>query len=189
MTNEKHFPKTISQLQFDYGLFTNLLRTVKFTNFPPSSFKLKRPILPLLTKYVSWLRNYLSYQAKNFLVNLTPKEFTPCKISHICHCTFNVLSFSFTFSFSFAFSFTFSSSWLFDSSVLSVKIVSNKSLNKLNNSFCLEVRFLYFITSAFFSSFNVSKSFLADISLIVLFIIFLTKSLISVYLNSPIWCL
>ena len=188
MTNEKQFPKTISQLQFDYGLFTNLLRTVKFTNFPPSSFKLKRPILPLLTKYVSWLRNYLPYQAKIFLVSLTPKEFTPCKISHICHCTFNVLSFSFTFSFSFAFSFTFSSSWLFDSSVLSVKIVSNKSLNKLNNSFCLGVCFLYFI-SAFFSSFNVSKSFSADISLIVLFIIFLTKSLISVYLNSPIWCL
>ena len=24
-----------------------------------------------------------------FLVNLTPKELTPCKISHICRCAFN----------------------------------------------------------------------------------------------------
>ena len=38
----------------------------------------------------STLGNYLSYQAKNFLVNLTPKELAPCKISHICRCTFNV---------------------------------------------------------------------------------------------------
>ena len=28
------------------------------------------------------------YQAKIFLVNSTPKELTPCKISHICHCHF-----------------------------------------------------------------------------------------------------
>ena len=31
----------------------------------------------------------MSYQAKIFLVNLTPKELTPYKISHICCCTFN----------------------------------------------------------------------------------------------------
>ena len=55
------------------ALFTNLPRIVKFTDFSPSSFKLKRGILPLLTKYVSLLENYLSYQAKIFLVNLTPK--------------------------------------------------------------------------------------------------------------------
>ena len=29
------------------------------------------------------------YQAKISLVNLTPKELTPCKISHICRCAFN----------------------------------------------------------------------------------------------------
>ena len=34
--------------------------------------------------------NYLSYQAKIFLVNLTSRELTPCKISHICHCAFKV---------------------------------------------------------------------------------------------------
>ena len=71
--------------ELDYGLFTNLRRIVKFTDFFPSSFKLKRGILPLLRKYVSYLENYLSYQAKIFLVNLTPKEITTtCKISHIC---------------------------------------------------------------------------------------------------------
>ena len=32
MTNVKHFPKTISQLEFDYSLFTNLPRFVKFTD-------------------------------------------------------------------------------------------------------------------------------------------------------------
>ena len=49
----------------------------------------------------------------------------------------NVLSFSFSFSISsfddinvFSFSFSFLSFWLLDFSVLSVKIVSNKSLNK-----------------------------------------------------------
>ena len=42
----------------------------------------------LLIKYVSSLENYLSYQAKCFFVNLTPKELTPCKISHICRCAF-----------------------------------------------------------------------------------------------------
>ena len=25
-----------------------------------------------------------------FLVNMTPKELTPCKISHICRCAFNI---------------------------------------------------------------------------------------------------
>ena len=76
--------------ELDYGLFTNLPRIVKFTDFSPSSFKLKRGILPLLRKYVSYLENCLSYQAKIFLVNLTPKEITPCKISHICRCAFNI---------------------------------------------------------------------------------------------------
>ena len=92
----------------------------------------------------------------------------------------NVLSFSFSISFSFL------SSQLSDSNVLSVKIVPNKSLKKYNYSFCLGAHFLYFIISAFFVSFNVFKSFLANISLIVLFLILLTKSLMLIYLNSPI---
>ena len=36
------------------------------------------------------LKNYLPYQAKIFLVNLTPKELTPFKISLICRCAFHL---------------------------------------------------------------------------------------------------
>ena len=43
----KTFPKTISQWEFDYGLFTNLPRIIVARDFSPSSFKLKRGILPL----------------------------------------------------------------------------------------------------------------------------------------------
>ena len=50
---KKHFPKTISQREFNYGLFTNLPRINVARDFSPSSFKLKRGILPLLTKYAS----------------------------------------------------------------------------------------------------------------------------------------
>ena len=61
MANEKHFPKTISQWEFDCGLFTNLPRIIVACDFSPSSFKLKRGTLPLFTK------NHMSYQAKIFL--------------------------------------------------------------------------------------------------------------------------
>ena len=53
LTNEKPFPKTISQSEFDYDLFTNSLRIVLVCDFSPSSFKLKRGTLLLMTKYVS----------------------------------------------------------------------------------------------------------------------------------------
>ena len=43
----------ISQWEFDYGLFTNLPRIIVSHYFSPSSFKVRRDILPLLTKYVS----------------------------------------------------------------------------------------------------------------------------------------
>ena len=61
--------KTINQWEFDYGLFTNLPRIIVARCFSPSSFKLRRGILPPLTKYVSQLENYSSYQAEFFLVN------------------------------------------------------------------------------------------------------------------------
>ena len=41
LTNEKHFVKTINQWEFDYSLFTDLVRIAKFTNFSLSSFKLR----------------------------------------------------------------------------------------------------------------------------------------------------
>ena len=56
--------KTINQWEFDYGLFTNLPRIIVARCFSPSSFKLRRGILPPLTKYVSQLENYSSYQAE-----------------------------------------------------------------------------------------------------------------------------
>ena len=37
MTNEKHFPKTIGQWEFDYGFFTNLPRIILACDFSPSS--------------------------------------------------------------------------------------------------------------------------------------------------------
>ena len=89
----KTFSKNSKLLRAWLRLVYNLPRIVKFTDFSLSSLKLKRGILPLLTKYVSWLENYLLYQAKVFLVNLTPKELTPCKISQISHCAFNVFQF------------------------------------------------------------------------------------------------
>ena len=100
MTKEKHFPKNISQWEFDYGLFTNLPIIIVARNFSLSSFKnirelnilgsfkFKRGILPVMTKYVSQLENYKSYQGKMFLVNYTPRELTPCKMFHICRCAF-----------------------------------------------------------------------------------------------------
>ena len=88
MTNGKHFPKTLSQWEFDYGLPTNLPGITVACDFSPCSFTPRRSILPLLTKYISRLENDLSYQAKIFLLNETPREVTPCKISHICRCDF-----------------------------------------------------------------------------------------------------
>ena len=50
LTNEKNFPKTISQWEFDYGLFTNLPRIFIACDFSPISFKLERDFLSPLTK-------------------------------------------------------------------------------------------------------------------------------------------
>ena len=94
-------------------------------------------------------------------------------------------SFSFSFSLS-SFSFLFSFSCFDEINVSSVKIVSNKSLNKFHNSFYPGVCLLYFIISAFFVSFNAFKPLLANSSLIALFLILLTKSLMLMYLNSSI---
>ena len=67
MTNEKQFPKTISQWEFDYGLFTNLPRIIVACDFPQSSFKLRRGILPLLAKKVSYLKTTCHIKLKFFL--------------------------------------------------------------------------------------------------------------------------
>ena len=51
LTNEKRFPQTIQAN--DYGLPTDLPIIIVFHDFYPSSFKLMRGTLPLLTKFVS----------------------------------------------------------------------------------------------------------------------------------------
>ena len=85
MTNEKHFLKTISKWEFDYGLFTNLPRIV---NCLFSDFIQTQKRYPIFLDKIHSLTWKLFYQAKIFLVNLTPKELTPYKISQICQCTF-----------------------------------------------------------------------------------------------------
>ena len=48
--SESYKPLSLASLM---ACLPNLPRIVKFTDFSPSSFKLKRGISPLLTKYVS----------------------------------------------------------------------------------------------------------------------------------------
>ena len=50
LTNNKHFSKTISQSQFAYDLLTKLPRITVAHDLSLSLFKLKRGILPPLTK-------------------------------------------------------------------------------------------------------------------------------------------
>lgn len=68
MTNEKHLPKTISQWEFNYGLFTNLTRTVVGSNFSLSSFKLREGIQPALTKFLNKFSKWKTtcYIKRNF---------------------------------------------------------------------------------------------------------------------------
>ena len=67
LTNEKHFPKTKSKWEFCYGLFTNLPRIRVTCDCPPSSFKLKRGMLPLLTKMYINLKTTCHIKLKFFL--------------------------------------------------------------------------------------------------------------------------
>ena len=57
-------------------LFSEFIQTQK--RYPTSLDKIR---------ILTW--KYFLYQAKVFLLNLAPKELTPCKISHICRCAFN----------------------------------------------------------------------------------------------------
>ena len=52
LTNEKHFPKTISQWEFNYGLFTNLLRIIIPQDFSRVYSKSKE------VSYLSWQNTY-----------------------------------------------------------------------------------------------------------------------------------
>ena len=39
--------------------------------------------------YLSYQNTYPNLNTTSLTVNVTPKELTPCKISHICRCAFN----------------------------------------------------------------------------------------------------
>ena len=71
LTNEKLFSENYMPMRvlllFAYK-FTENESYCRFRLFS-ELFKLKKGILPLLTKYVSSLEDYLSYEAKIFLVN------------------------------------------------------------------------------------------------------------------------
>ena len=55
MTNEKHFSKTISQWEFDSGLFTNLPRIINACDFVHSNSK--------EVSYLSWQNKYLNLKS------------------------------------------------------------------------------------------------------------------------------
>ena len=67
---ESIFQKLWAKESLIMALFTNLPRIIVARDFSPSSFKLKRGILPLFTKYVSEPENYLSNQTKYFSCEL-----------------------------------------------------------------------------------------------------------------------
>ena len=66
LTNHKHFPKTVSQQEFDYAFFTRLPRRIVAFDFLPSSLKFKKVSYP---KEVNKLEDYLSHKSKIFLMN------------------------------------------------------------------------------------------------------------------------
>ena len=71
----QYFPKTVSQWEFDYGLFTNLPRIIVACDFSPSSFKLRRGVLPLLAKYASLkttCHNKLKFFLRTELLEILP---------------------------------------------------------------------------------------------------------------------
>ena len=70
MANEKHFPKTISQKNFSYALFTKVPGIIAFRNFSPSLFKLKSGILPHLNT-LNWRLLFILIQVRNLTTPLS----------------------------------------------------------------------------------------------------------------------
>ena len=92
MTNEKHFPKTISQWEFDYGLFTNLPRIIVARDFSPSSFK-RYPTSLDKTRTYPDLKTTCHIKLKFFLWTKLLENLTSCKVFLICRCDFNFFDF------------------------------------------------------------------------------------------------
>ena len=83
LINEQRFLKTISQWEFDNGLFTNLWTTYcrlrLFSNFVQTV----KWYLTSIDKRSILTWKLLSYQANILIVIWTSRELTPFKISHI----------------------------------------------------------------------------------------------------------
>ena len=62
------FAKTISQWEFDYGLFTNLLRIIVLHDFSPSSFT-----------YLSWQNTYRNFKLNFFLWTELQENLLPAR--------------------------------------------------------------------------------------------------------------
>ena len=90
-----------------YWLFSEFIQTKK--RYPTSLDKIH---IQNTYQNTYQLGNYLSYQAKIFLMNLTPKELTCCKISNICHCAFKPRSHDIFFSWTFDLRFINSNRYL-----------------------------------------------------------------------------
>ena len=92
MTNEKYFLKTISQWEFDYGLFTDLPRVIVTCSFSPSSFKLKRWILTSLDKICIYsnLKSTCHIKLKCFLWTKLLENLLLANYLFIC-CSFKIL--------------------------------------------------------------------------------------------------
>ena len=59
LTNEKNFPKTISQWEFDYGMFTNLPKIIIAYNFPGVYLNSDE------VSYLSWRNKYPNLNANS----------------------------------------------------------------------------------------------------------------------------
>ena len=71
MTNEKHFPKTISQWEFDYGLFTNLPRIIVTCDFSPRYPNLKTTC-HIKLKFFLWTKLIEKLLLAKYVISITP---------------------------------------------------------------------------------------------------------------------
>ena len=90
LTNKKHFAKTIRQwvwLQLVY----KIAKVIVVCIFLPSSINSKDvSYLPWQSKYFFAWRLLVNIKPKFFCELVTPRELTPCEISHICPCGINL---------------------------------------------------------------------------------------------------
>ena len=82
MTNEKHFPKTISQWEFDYGLFTNLPRIIVTCDFSPRYPNLKTTC-HIKLKFFLWTKLIENLLLPKYLISVTAHLMKIAEISSV----------------------------------------------------------------------------------------------------------